>query len=302
VRLRVLHTIRTVYHTPATQSAYEARLMPQSDRDQTCLEFRLTVRPPTPVTATDLPSGRVHTFRLDAPHSEMMVFAESLVETRLQDPFARLPWTDEEEFALPEGLLQRYADYLAFTERVPDDPETDRIAHVARRQAGDGMASFLLTLTRMLHRVYILASTQAAPPALQPAFDQARDLRQDFLHLMLAVCRRQGIPARYVSGYFFPDGHRADIAVQVRAEGPEGRETIPLEGGTPPEASMHAWIECLLPDERWHGFDPIHNLLANDAYIKVHYGQDAADVAPLRGSYPGSLAATTEVSVRIQAE
>ena len=61
---------------------------------------------------------------------------------------------------------------------------------------------------------------------------------------------------------------------------------------------MHAWVDCLLPDSRWHGFDPTNNLLTNDYYVKVHTGRDYSDVPPVRGVYRGPFAHTLEVSVR----
>lgn len=305
MRLRVFHTIRYRYPTPASASYHEVRLMPCSDTDQTCLDFRLTTAPPAPIFAYDLPTGRVHHFSLRSPHSELTLTAEALVVTHHQDPFASLQRDgDDSEFYARENVRQRYAEYLAGTERVPMTPDVDRIAAIARREVGVGTASFLILLTRLLHRAftYALAPSPERPPA-EALREHGRNLRRDFLHLMLAVCRRQGIPARYVSGYFYPDGRRTPAAstehvhrAEAHLETEERAQTLPLSGD-----AMHAWIECLLPDERWHGFDPIQNLLVNDTYIKTHFGRDYADVMPVRGIYRGPRAAT-EVSVRILTE
>src|SRR5437868_6691715 len=98
--------------------------MPLSDSDQTCLDFRLSTTPPTRLAAYDLPTGRVHHFNLRAPHSELTIRAESLVVTYRHDPFATLPLTgDDGEFYQRDGVRQRYAEYLAPTERVPLHPE-----------------------------------------------------------------------------------------------------------------------------------------------------------------------------------
>src|SRR5262249_13810873 len=66
--------------------------------------------------------------------------------------------------------------------------------------------------------------------------------------------------------------------------------------------AMHAWVECLLPNERWCGFDPTNNLLANDHYIKVHHGRDYGDVPPVRGVYHGPQAHSLDVSGRVLRE
>lgn len=291
MRLRIYHTTRYIYPTPASESHNEVRLMPLSDDDQSCLDFRLTLTPAAHVFGYDLPSGRVHYFDTRKSHTELSIHAESLVITHRQNPFRSLPPGDEDgEFYRRESVRQDYAEYLTATDRVQLHPETDRIAAVARKQAsGAGTVPFLMALTRQLYRVlaYTPGSTSVNSSILH-VMEQREGVCQDFAHLMLAVCRRQGIPSRYVSGYLYTGEDRPETSDDPDA--PHG-----LVSGN----AMHAWVECLLPDNRWHGFDPTNNLLTNDYYVKVHYGRDYGDVPPVRGVYRGPFAHTLEVSVRV---
>jgi transglutaminase-like putative cysteine protease len=90
-----------------------------------------------------------------------------------------------------------------------------------------------------------------------------RGVCQDYAHIMLAACRRAGLPARYVSGH-------------LRGEG-----------------GSHAWVEVLHPDpdhaERWlaEGWDPTHNRRTNERYLTVAVGRDYADIAPFSGTFNG---------------
>jgi transglutaminase-like putative cysteine protease len=314
LRLRIYHTTRYTYPAPASESYNEVRLMPLSDNDQTCLDFRLSTTPAATVFAYDLPTGRVHHFNVRAPHNELVIAAASLVVTHRHDPFAALQLTnDDSEFYTREGVRQRYSEYLAPTERVPLHPETDRIARVARKHAGVGTASFLIALTRALHRAFTYApGATHVNTSLQQVMERKQGVCQDFAHLMLAVCRRQGIPSRYVSGYLYADEQGAGSApeknlavVGVPDHTPDGRRSEepersrPASGGMVGGDAMHAWVECLLPDGQWRGFDPTNNLLANDAYVKVHFGRDYGDVPPVRGVYHGPFAHTLDVSVRV---
>lgn len=322
MRLRVLHTTRYTYPSPIRDSQNELRLMPLSDADQTCLDFRLSTTPPARLFSYDLPTGRIHHFNLRAPHDTLAITAEALVVTFRHDPFAGLDLiSDESGFYTREGVRQRYIEYLAPTERVPFHPEIDRIAAVARRQAGEGTASFLIALARALHRAFAFApGSTHVNSTLQHILEHRRGVCQDFTHLMLAVCRRQGIPARYVSGYLYTGERTADNAGKREADEVEtgqivtGRITdegypaaravaaAPSESELVGGDAMHAWVECLLPDEKWHGFDPTNNLLTNDSYIKVHYGRDYGDVPPVRGVYHGPAEHTLEVAVRVTAD
>lgn len=83
----------------------------------------------------------------------------------------------------------------------------------------------------------------------------------------------------------------------------ENREIENEEAGAGHELvggnAMHAWIECLLPDGQWHGFDPTNNIVTNDHYIKVHHGLDYGAVTPIRGLYHGPFAHNLEVAVQV---
>jgi transglutaminase-like putative cysteine protease len=93
------------------------------------------------------------------------------------------------------------------------------------------------------------------------AFERGEGVCQDFAHLMIALCRTAGLPARYVSGHLLGEG------------------------------AMHAWVQVLLRDERhprlstWLDFDPTHGRIASGPYIAVAVGRDYGDVSPTRGSF-----------------
>lgn len=109
------------------------------------------------------------------------------------------------------------------------------------------------------------------------AFAQRCGVCQDYAHIMLALCRLHGLPARYVSGHLLG------------------------EGGT------HAWVEVLLPDPNHPNryiarpFDPTHGTEPGLNYLTVAVGRDYGDVAPTSGTYrapvSGNLTARKHVGV-----
>lgn len=101
---------------------------------------------------------------------------------------------------------------------------------------------------------------------------------QDFAHAMIALCRAVGIPARYVSGYFYDTsrGHS-------------------LRGS---EAS-HAWAEVYIDKFGWIGLDPTNNKVIDDTYIVIATGRDYRDVTPVVGTYYGSGKSIMDVTVRV---
>jgi transglutaminase-like putative cysteine protease len=281
--LHTLHRTRYAYPSPVIESHNALRLAPLSDDDQRLLDFRLSVSPPARLFSYTQPGGTVHHFNVRAPHSELEIVAESRVETRRANPFESLNLAEDDwEFYERYGVRQDYAEFLAPTRLVSLHAEADRIAQVAQRKAGAGAASFLIALTRLLHRLltYEPGATHVHT-ALDDFLEDRRGVCQDFAHLMLAVCRSRNIPARYLSGYVYSP-----------SDAPS----------THAEQATHAWVECLLPGGFWRGFDPTNNLLANERYVKVHWGRDYADVPPTRGVYRGASDNSISVEVAVTQE
>lgn len=92
---------------------------------------------------------------------------------------------------------------------------------------------------------------------------------QDYAHLMIALCRKNGILARYVNGF--------------------------LEG----TGATHAWVE-VSDGHYWYGFDPTIDIQINYGYIKIAHGRDASDCPVSRGVYKGNCSQQTSVIVTVQ--
>jgi transglutaminase-like putative cysteine protease len=106
------------------------------------------------------------------------------------------------------------------------------------------------------------------------ALASGRGVCQDYAHVMLALCRVAGMPARYVSGHLLGEG------------------------------GSHAWVEVLLPDAEptrslaVHPLDPTHNCRTGPRHLTVAVGRDYDDVAPLSGTYVASRPGTLTVEKR----
>jgi transglutaminase-like putative cysteine protease len=125
---------------------------------------------------------------------------------------------------------------------------------------------------------YQAGVTDADSP-IDLALSAGRGVCQDFAHIMLAVCRAWGIPARYVSGYLFTDREAGD-----RSD---------------PDAT-HAWVEVFLPSYRWVGFDPTNNVMTGERHVAVAVGRDYGDVTPSRGVYKGDSESHLAVGVSVR--
>ncbi|MBQ0075394.1 MAG: transglutaminase family protein [Prevotella sp.] len=91
---------------------------------------------------------------------------------------------------------------------------------------------------------------------------------QDYAHLMVEICRKAGLPARYVCGLMIGEG------------------------------ATHAWVE-VHDGQCWYAFDPTNDTAIATGYIKLAHGRNANDCPVSRGTYIGNTLQRTIVSVSV---
>ncbi len=142
------------------------------------------------------------------------------------------------------------------------------------------MAGRTLGLIRDRFEYKTGATTSATPVA--DFLKKGRGVCQDFTHLYVAVMRKLGIPARYVSGIVHEDTDQELLGA----------------------SQTHAWAEVLFPSQRssdgtggWVGIDPTNGLRAGPRFVKVAIGRHFNDVPPNRGVYIGATGEKIDVLV-----
>ena len=281
MRLKAIHRTHYFYSYPVTEGQNEARLMPFDDNSQSLVSYKLNVTPHAKTFQYRENGGAVEHFSIVAPHTELCIESVAVVDTLLSNPFHELNLlVDDMEIYANVDFRDNYAELLMPTELVPLLPEAAEIANSVRSKFNSGAASYLIALnTRIFELIEYSPGATHVHSTTQDVMLNRQGVCQDFSHVMLAACRSQGIPARYVSGYVYsPPGDNSMHA----------------------EQSTHAWVECLLPDGRWFGLDPTNNLVVNDAYLRIHTGKDYLDAAPVRGIFRGPGAHRLEVYVHLE--
>jgi transglutaminase-like putative cysteine protease len=285
-RYRILHVTEFQYDGPVSESYNQVWLRPRQDERQSCLSFRLSTDPHSRASSfVDSLGNWVHRFNIVAEHRRLRVEAESVV--LLQPP---LP--------IPAGtvLLSKLSDHadeieenydlLASTGYVPHLPRVIELINLAE-QAGDGSAGgFALAATALIfNRFRYEKGATHVHSSIDDAMSTGAGVCQDFAHLLIAVLRMRGLPARYVSGYLAPT-----------REGDEINSMEDVIGGM----ASHAWAEVYIPGSGWYGLDPTIGREVDMRHVRVAYGRDYGDVAPVRGVYKGHAGQRLSVDVRVR--
>lgn len=280
----MLYTIRHVtkfsYDTPVRESVMEARMQPRSEGNQRCVHFGLSTTPASRVLMYQDHDGNiVHHFNIPARHARLTLKAEALVEV---SPMAALPdrlepgaW--ERVDAMTAG--GEYWEWLAPSAFARSTPLLEELQRELKIERGDDPLTTLRGLMSSLFGAFAYSpkSTRVDSP-IDDALRNLQGVCQDFSHIMITLARALGVPTRYVSGYLF---HRTE------------------DHDRSADGATHAWVEALLPELGWVGFDPTNNLLAGDRHVRVAVGRDYADVPPTRGVFQGASAVRAELNVAV---
>ncbi|HEV2575924.1 MAG TPA: transglutaminase family protein [Acidobacteriaceae bacterium] len=277
----VRHLTKFTYKSEVSESIMETRMHPRSDQSQRCLMFQLSVTPRCRVFSyRDHHANHVHHFDIPGQHAQLVIVAESVVETQAQ---VELPQSlgagawEEMDRLVAEGDF--WEMLLPSTFATPTAALKELAAELDVRRKDDPL-SVLHTLNKQLyeHFSYKPNTTRADSP-IDHALRSKAGVCQDFAHIMTTLLRTElRIPCRYVSGYLFHGGGAHD-----RSEA----------------SATHAWVEAFLPELGWVGFDPTNDLVAGDRHIRTAIGRDYADVPPTHGIFRGKTKSELTVAVRV---
>jgi transglutaminase-like putative cysteine protease len=278
MHLRVLHRTTFTYAGKAHDSFNETRLRPINDASQRCHEFKLRTTPgTTPREYSDFYGNAVNYFEIIDQHALLIIESVSSIETMppaLRPPVPRVEPADLERSS--EREMQ--SEFYNSSHYVPLEVELWREAQDALAEGRSDVWGDVRRLGGHIYRRFAYRPhTTGAHTLATDVLNLRMGVCQDFAHVHLGLCRSMGIPARYVSGYFFNTTRRP-------------REI---------EAS-HAWIEAWVPGYGWAAYDPTHDRVADERYVKVAVGRDYADIRPVSGTYRGAPTRSLKVHVSVR--
>lgn len=162
-------------------------------------------------------------------------------------------------------------------------PLVDEWVAAHRPAPGTRTIDHLVAINRALrddigYTVRLEAGVQTPEHTLSSAIGSCRDSAW----LLVAILRRMGLAARFVSGYL----------VQLTSDVPA------LNGPSGPAADftdLHAWTEVYLPGAGWVGMDPTSGLFAGEGHIPLAATPAPGGAAPITGA-TGPCHATMDFS------
>ena len=284
--LHVRH--RTVYRYARPVTFGEHRLMcrPHDSHDLRLLETSLTITPAAQVRWLHDVFGNSVAIATFSQMASELVFDSSF---RAEHYPAKSH----------EQVLESYARKLPFSyaaEEVPDigramerhypDPQhrVDRWADaLVAADPGQTPLELLTRMARTIKREFRYQGreemgTQTPLETLNLGSGSCRD----FALFMMEAARSLGMAARFVSGYLYD------------------QKLLSAGAGMVGGGATHAWMQVYLPGAGWVEFDPTNALVGGLNLIRVAVARDAAQAAPLGGSFIGAPADYLGMRVEVQ--
>ncbi len=276
MRYIIEHETRLSFPDDVKEHQCEMRLTPIHDELQRVHEARLEIEPAAELFSyMDSFGNTAHHCSLVGAHGQIVSRLYADVETLLDNPFdyTPVPVAREQEW-IKHSLhdVPRLWDYVVHHSAAT--PALARVAHDLDLPVHDPRSPLIQCVQDAMAWIHETLDYDPDVTHVHTSLEEVLELRagvcQDFAHLLIAVVRSWGFPARYVMGY--QDSHYFENDEQDKEESPQ---------------ATHAWAEILIPGAGWRGFDATHNLLADATYIRVAVGRDHHDAAPQRGSFKG---------------
>ncbi len=270
------------YSFPTRRCSMSLCLQPWKGPNQRLVLFDIKTEPPAGLhQEVDCFGNIKYNLNIYREHSSLKITARSKVRKTpidpLPDEIGREGW---EEIRNWKQSFHNW-DFLLASALAKPSPALDAfIRRHGIKPDADPLISLLRLSDTLYHSFeYVPGSTSTCSP-IEHILGTRRGVCQDYAHVMIAIARLWGIPARYVMGYLY------DAA---------------LADGESEEHATHAWVECLLPRLGWVGFDPTNQTFADERHIRVAVGRDFRDVSPTRGMLYGGGETRLDIDVRMRA-
>lgn len=263
MRLKITHRTEYGYDQPVAYALQRLRLVPLSGPTQRVANWSLTL------DGADEELGYADHFGNDtrlvsvsgAPHVVSVVAAGEVETFDKAGVFgAGRGFTPLWLYLPPTELTQPGEGLAALAKEVPEGASVERLHALMAEVAA---------------RVKWTPGSTGIATTAEQALGQGAGVCQDHAHVMIAVARLLGMPARYVSGYLL------------------------LEDTTDQVAS-HAWAEIHVDGLGWVGFDAANDVCPDERYVRVACGRDYREAAPVSGIILGQANERLAVSITVE--
>ncbi len=255
------YSIENKYELPVRKANFQILVIPDSNVNQKVLDLKFSCSENQEMHLSKNIFGfQIIQYYIGKPFAEFWFKLSAKIEKQEINPFFVSPLAPDDEYKYINTLDFQIDNYLFLSPTQLTKLPAVVYYSFPEYKPGTMLFDYLLNLNTFIFQLleYSPESTDVNTP-IEEVLLTRKGVCQDFAHLFISICRKNKIPARYVSGYLN-----------------QGADFIG-------SSQLHAWVEVLIPELGWIGFDSTNNLLADYHYIKIAHGTDYRDCSPIIG-------------------
>lgn len=269
MKLNVTHSTRYDYASPPGYALTQIRLTPKQRSDQVVENWSIRI------------DGASEEARFQDQHCNQVILALADADSNHLEITCQGTVVNSNGSGII-GRHEGFAPLWYFRQPTDLTRPGPRLREFLQSQTREGLstddqvARFHTLSARIADKVpYTIGATQSGTNA-EDALTGEAGVCQDHTHIMIALARLLGHPARYVSGY---------LMMNDRIE----------------QDATHAWAEVFVEQLGWVGFDVSNGISPDERYVRVATGLDYRDAAPVSGLQIARIGsqAGEELSVKI---
>lgn len=262
-------------HPMAQEHAFTLRCLPQENATQHVLESKILMEPQVPLSYGTDAFGTRYCFGLIHEMHDTFWISISGKAERFPDRYEEATLTSQEIYVRQTPVTEPgnalYGLHLkavemgqAGSQLIAADGSfsTSGIRPAARERA--------IFIRDLVYRSMTYVPGATAPrTTAEEAAASGKGVCQDYAHIMLSLCRMEGIPCRYTAGLLLGEG------------------------------TSHAWVE-ICDNGVWIPMDPTNPDVGWDEQLIFSHGRDARDCEINRGVYIGPHAQVQRIAARLR--
>jgi uncharacterized protein (DUF2126 family)/transglutaminase-like putative cysteine protease len=284
-KIAVHHESRYRYERPVSLGPQTIRLRPAPHCRTPIASYSLEIKPADSMCSWQFDPLANHVARVVFPNktSEFSVTVDLVANMIPVNPFAFLlePEAETVPFTYKPEVARNLEPFLSI------EPVGFYLREFIDSVRGpQPTVALLLGLNERIHnQVAYVTRLEHGVQSCEQTLSMGTGSCRDTSWLLVQVCRRLGIAARFVSGYL----------IQLAGDEPlAGKESRKADS-----ADLHAWAEVYLPGAGWVGMDPTSGLLTTEGHIPLACSSKPGDAAPIGGTVePAGVEFTYELMVR----
>ncbi|KAF0117340.1 MAG: transglutaminase [Hyphomonadaceae bacterium] len=265
MRINIDHLTKYVFSQPARSVIQHLRVTPQSNANQTILNWDINIDCDAKLTPFRDAYGNschilaidknIHELNIEVIGSADVTSNNGLVEGAIE-PFSPLVYLRPTPLATPSAQIKEFAHDVASSSNKLD-----------------ALHCVLSAIHKQI--AFVVGATNSTTDAAM-AFENRQGVCQDLAHIFIAASRALSIPSRYISGHL------------LRQDGQNFQE------------ASHAWAESYVEGLGWIAFDAANGICADEHYVRVAVGLDYRDAAPVSGARYGGGFETLSVGLHVR--